>query len=84
MRRRGATWRSTATSPAATTHTLFSILDRCRTPMGSRLLRRWLHRPLRDTQTLEARLDAVADLLAHYRFETLRDLLAPSVTRSAS
>jgi DNA mismatch repair protein MutS len=59
------------------THTLFSILDRCRTPMGSRLLRRWLHRPLRNTQTLEARLDAIADLMAHYRFETLRDLLAP-------
>src|SRR3546814_7897304 len=28
--------------------TLFSTLDHCQTPMGSRLLRRWLHNPLRD------------------------------------
>src|SRR5690606_15888303 len=27
--------------------TLFSTLDHCGTPMGSRLLRRWLHHPLR-------------------------------------
>ena len=29
--------------------TLFSLLDHCVTPMGSRLLRRWLHHPLRDS-----------------------------------
>src|SRR5690606_4648537 len=28
--------------------TLFSTLDHCGTPMGSRLLRHWLHHPLRD------------------------------------
>lgn len=28
--------------------TLFSLLDHCHTPMGSRLLRRFLHHPLRD------------------------------------
>src|SRR3989449_9197502 len=28
--------------------TLFSVLDECATGMGSRLLRHWLHHPLRD------------------------------------
>jgi DNA mismatch repair protein MutS len=30
--------------------TLFSLLDTCRTTMGSRLLRHWLHHPPRDAQ----------------------------------
>ncbi len=44
-------------------NTLASVLDKCKTPMGSRLLRRWLHRPLRDRATLEARQDAIRWLL---------------------
>ena len=32
--------------------TLFSLLDQCATPMGSRLLRRWLHQPLRQNAPL--------------------------------
>ncbi|NYT69355.1 DNA mismatch repair protein MutS [Pusillimonas noertemannii] len=43
---------------------LFSILDHCRTPMGSRLLRRWLHHPLRDNQPAQARLNVIEALLA--------------------
>src|SRR5690606_33213679 len=42
--------------------TLCSLLDRCATGMGSRLLRHWLHHPLRDRAVLNARLDAVAEL----------------------
>ena len=42
--------------------TLFSLLDECATGMGSRLLRHWLHHPLRDQQALNARLEAVAGL----------------------
>ncbi|TSH89146.1 DNA mismatch repair protein MutS [Verticiella sediminum] len=42
--------------------TLFSTLDHCGTPMGSRLLRRWLHHPLRDNTPAQARQDAVATL----------------------
>jgi DNA mismatch repair protein MutS len=42
--------------------TLFSLLDECATGMGSRLLRHWLHHPLRDHKVLNARLDAVQDL----------------------
>src|SRR6185503_8368616 len=42
--------------------TLFSLLDECSTGMGSRLLRHWLHHPLRDREALRARHDAVAAL----------------------
>ncbi|GAB5412966.1 MAG: DNA mismatch repair protein MutS [Congregibacter sp.] len=59
------------------THTLMSVMDSCRTPMGSRLLRRWLHRPLTDVAALQGRLDAIDGLRADYRFETLRDPLKP-------
>lgn len=53
-------------------HTLFAVMDSCRTAMGSRLLRRWLHRPLTDVATLEARQDAIAWLLQTMNFEDLR------------
>ena len=42
--------------------TLFSVLDDCATGMGSRLLRHWLHHPLRDQAALSERHDAVAAL----------------------
>jgi DNA mismatch repair protein MutS len=42
--------------------TLFSLLDECATGMGSRLLRHWLHHPLRDLDALRARHDAVSVL----------------------
>jgi DNA mismatch repair protein MutS len=43
--------------------TLFSILDSCRTPMGARLLRRWLHHPLRDNAPVFARQQAIGALM---------------------
>jgi DNA mismatch repair protein MutS len=42
--------------------TLFSLLDECATGMGSRLLRHWLHHPLRDRALLTSRHEAVACL----------------------
>jgi DNA mismatch repair protein MutS len=39
---------------------LVSVLDQTRTPMGARLLRRWIAQPLLDLQRLRARQDAVA------------------------
>jgi DNA mismatch repair protein MutS len=35
------------------------VLDRCQSPMGSRLLRRWLNRPIRDRGLLNERYDAL-------------------------
>ena len=45
-------------------HTLAGILDRTATAMGSRLLRRWLHRPLRDQDAVRQRHQALTTLLA--------------------
>ncbi len=54
--------------------TLLSTLDTCVTSMGSRLMRHWLHHPLRDRQVLRARLAAVGSLLDRGP-EALRDAL---------
>ena len=43
--------------------TLLHALDRCTTPMGSRLLRRWIIFPLVDIAAIDARLDRVATLM---------------------
>ncbi len=44
-------------------NTLASILDKSSTPMGSRLLKRWLHFPLRDLTTLNNRQKTVSDVI---------------------
>nr|WP_058835077.1 DNA mismatch repair protein MutS [Luteimonas abyssi] len=44
-------------------HTMLGVLDSTVTPMGGRLLRRWLHRPLRDHAVLGHRHQAVATLI---------------------
>lgn len=46
-----------------TSPTLMSLLDTCSTSMGSRLLRRWLHHPLRDYSILQHRLDSISRLI---------------------
>ncbi|GLU38835.1 DNA mismatch repair protein MutS [Pseudomonas sp. NBRC 100443] len=56
-------------------NTLQSVVDRCQTAMGSRLLTRWLNRPLRDRAVLEARQESIACLLERYRFENLQPQL---------
>ena len=56
-------------------NTLQSVLDRCQTAMGNRLLSRWLNRPLRDRSLLEARQDSITCLLEHYRFERIQPQL---------
>lgn len=47
-----------------TENTLAAVLDKSSTPMGSRLLKRWLHFPLRDLTTLNNRHNAIAQILA--------------------
>ncbi len=60
-----------------TKNTLASVMDNCATPMGSRLLRRWLHRPLRDQQHLQARLNSVHTLLSAFgNMTALHDVLS--------
>ncbi len=56
--------------------TLVQILDETHTPMGGRLLRKWLVRPLRNVGMINKRLDAVEALVGGRRLrEALRDEL---------
>jgi len=54
--------------------TLLSVLDTCRTGMGSRALRRWLVYPLRERTQARQRHEAIAALIGH-GLEPLRDAL---------
>ena len=56
-------------------HTLLGVLDRCVTPMGGRLLRRWLQGPLRDRPLLRQRQDSIRQLLDDGGYEALRGRL---------
>ena len=61
-------------------NTLMSVLDHTCTAMGSRLLNRWLNRPLRNDlnvqrNTLLDRQQVVINLLHNYAFESLQPLL---------
>ncbi len=56
-------------------NTLQSVMDRCQTAMGTRLLTRWLNRPLRDLTILQARQTSITCFLERYRFENLQPQL---------
>ncbi|KLU15709.1 MULTISPECIES: DNA mismatch repair protein MutS [Xenorhabdus] len=45
-----------------TENTLAAVLDQCVTPMGSRMLKRWLHSPTRNKVMLENRHQAISAL----------------------
>jgi DNA mismatch repair protein MutS len=55
--------------------TLAGVFDRTATAMGGRLLRRWLHRPLRDHGALRIRYHAVATLIDAVRHVALAEML---------
>ena len=50
-------------SPHENGATLLSVLDKTITPMGGRMMKRWMVLPLKDLKAIEARLDAVDALL---------------------
>ena len=52
-------------------NTLFDVLNATATSMASRLLRRWLNRPLRQLAELEARQQSIAELQNNYLYEDL-------------
>jgi DNA mismatch repair protein MutS len=56
-------------------HTLVGVLDSTITPMGGRLLRRWIHRPLRRRELLRQRHHAVGTLRESALHESLREAL---------
>jgi DNA mismatch repair protein MutS len=54
---------------------LLALVDDCQTAMGSRLLARTLMQPLRDTQVLDARFDAIARLKNAFHDDPIRIVL---------
>ncbi|WP_440162550.1 DNA mismatch repair protein MutS [Actinobacillus pleuropneumoniae] len=58
-----------------TENTLAAVLDKCVTPMGSRLLKRWIHQPIRDLEKLKKRQDIIDTLQKEQRIELLQPLL---------
>jgi DNA mismatch repair protein MutS len=56
-------------------HTLAGVMDRCCTAMGSRLLRRWIQRPLRDPDVLRGRYQAIDALLTGHHVEAMQGAL---------
>ncbi len=57
------------------TNTLVSVFDHTATAMGSRLLKRWLNRPLRQQEVLRARQEGIKNLLTDRRYAPLNQLL---------
>ncbi len=55
--------------------TLAGVLDHTATAMGSRLLRRWIHRPLRDRRVLRMRHHVIQTLLDEHAYSALHDHL---------
>ncbi len=58
---------------------LLAILDLTATPMGARLLRRWLLFPLQDREQILARLDSVEDLISKTEIRKKMRMLLDSV-----
>jgi DNA mismatch repair protein MutS len=56
-------------------YTLLGIMDRCTTAMGSRQLRRWLNRPIRDHAELKRRQQAIDTLQRGGQIATLTAVL---------
>ncbi|PVX39219.1 DNA mismatch repair protein MutS [Pasteurella langaaensis DSM 22999] len=46
-----------------TENTLAAVIDKCVTPMGSRLLKRWIHQPIRNVHKLQQRQNIIKALL---------------------
>ncbi|NNM58647.1 MAG: DNA mismatch repair protein MutS [Legionellales bacterium] len=75
------------------THTLIEVMDETKTPMGKRLLKRWLHQPLRDHVIIRARQAAITEsikdnthLMLHEHLKGLGDserILARVALKSA-
>lgn len=57
--------------------TLFAVLDHAVTPMGSRLLARWIQRPLLDRARLTRRQEAIEAFLKSHQIDALQKQLKP-------
>ncbi len=53
-------------SPHEGAKTVIDVLDNTKSPMGSRLIKRWVALPLKDEKVIQSRLDSVDTLLSNY------------------
>lgn len=60
-----------------TSPTLYSLLNTTQTAMGARLLRYWLHHPLRDAALMQLRHLAVESLLTRQAYKPIQMMLKP-------
>lgn len=58
-----------------TENTLASVLDKCVTPMGSRLLKRWIHQPIRQTNILLKRQKTIGEIIEQDLYHELQPYL---------
>ena len=56
-------------------HTLIDLMDQCKNAMGSRLIRRWLHGPIRSKERIQQRLDAVEELKNSIDLDSLQRII---------
>lgn len=56
-------------------HTLAGIIDHTATAMGSRMIRRWIQRPIRNHMQLGERYQCIETLLNHQAHQTLHETL---------
>ncbi|MFQ5469559.1 MAG: DNA mismatch repair protein MutS [Gammaproteobacteria bacterium] len=56
-------------------HTLMWVMDHTSTPMGSRMLNRWLNRPLRNRDHLNKRLQAIGSIIEADCIDTISNVL---------
>lgn len=66
-------------SPNVNAKTLLSVLDQTSTPMGSRLLRRWMVMPLKEISAIEQRLKVVDYLVVHREVSEQLQLMVKAV-----
>lgn len=57
------------------TYSLLALLDHTASAMGSRLLKRWLGRPLRDHTIIQKRQQAITEFIHQQQFSSLHPLL---------
>jgi DNA mismatch repair protein MutS len=58
-------------------NTLLAVIDKTVSPMGGRLIRRWLLRPLRQVETIIQRQQVIAELIDDQSYAAFHDLFKP-------
>ncbi|MBF0263969.1 MAG: DNA mismatch repair protein MutS [Gammaproteobacteria bacterium] len=58
-------------------YSLFTLINHCSTTMGTRLLNRWLNRPIKNTEILELRLQSIATFINDDLYIQAQTLLKP-------